>query len=171
MSRVHCVPGCLHTLLASLFFYCALRAHGRCKRFTNTLLHNITRCLLPPPPHRPAPLFHSPLPAPLSPSSTPSAAGMRLDTHELLCALQVYTDGDTASERSWSFCQKCRWQVTAKHTRTLRMWLLNKHGKLFLFSNSRMNTMPTTQLASCSCENYSDIRFMINTGGNLVPGF
>ena len=28
-----------------------------------------------------------------------------------------------ARERSWSFCQKCRWQVTAKHTCTLPMWL------------------------------------------------
>ena len=26
-------------------------------------------------------------------------------------------------KRSWSFCQKCRWQVTAKHTCTLCMWL------------------------------------------------
>ena len=26
----------------------------------------------------------------------------------------------------WSFCQKCRWQVTAKHTCTLRMWLRMK---------------------------------------------
>ena len=28
-----------------------------------------------------------------------------------------------AHKRSWSFCQKCRWQVTAKHTSTLCMWL------------------------------------------------
>ena len=28
--------------------------------------------------------------------------------------------------RSWLFSQKCRWQVTAKHTSTLRMWLLMK---------------------------------------------
>ena len=28
-----------------------------------------------------------------------------------------------ARKRSWSFCQKCRWQVTAKHTYTLPMWL------------------------------------------------
>ena len=26
--------------------------------------------------------------------------------------------------KSRSFCQKCRWQVTAKHAYTLRMWLL-----------------------------------------------
>ena len=32
-------------------------------------------------------------------------------------------------KRSRSFCQKCRWQVTAKHACTLRMWLCMKwHG-------------------------------------------
>ena len=31
-----------------------------------------------------------------------------------------------ARKRSRSFCQKCRWQVTAKHTYTLRMWLWMK---------------------------------------------
>ena len=29
-----------------------------------------------------------------------------------------------ARKRFRSFCQKCRWQVTAKHAYTLRMWLL-----------------------------------------------
>ena len=29
-----------------------------------------------------------------------------------------------AHKRCQSFCQKCRWQVTAKHAYTLRMWLL-----------------------------------------------
>ena len=34
-----------------------------------------------------------------------------------------------AHKRSRSFCQKCRWQVTAKHPYTLRMWLCMKwHG-------------------------------------------
>ena len=34
-----------------------------------------------------------------------------------------------ASKRSRSFCQKRRWQVTAKHAYTLRMWLCMKwHG-------------------------------------------
>ena len=32
---------------------------------------------------------------------------------------------------SWSFCQKCRWQVTAKHVYNLRMWLcMMWHGAL-----------------------------------------
>ena len=29
-----------------------------------------------------------------------------------------------ARKKSRSFCQKCRWQVTAKHAYTLRMWIL-----------------------------------------------
>ena len=34
-----------------------------------------------------------------------------------------------AGKRSRSFCRKCRWQVTAKHTCTLRMWFCMKwHG-------------------------------------------
>ena len=34
-----------------------------------------------------------------------------------------------ACKRSRSFCQKCRWQVTAKHAYTLCMWLCMKwHG-------------------------------------------
>ena len=34
-----------------------------------------------------------------------------------------------ARKRPQSFCQKCRWQVTAKHAYTLRMWLCMKwHG-------------------------------------------
>ena len=34
-----------------------------------------------------------------------------------------------ARKRSRSFCQKCRWQVTAKYACTLRMWLCMKwHG-------------------------------------------
>ena len=31
-----------------------------------------------------------------------------------------------ARKRPWSFCQKHRWQVTAKHAYTLRMWLCMK---------------------------------------------
>ena len=36
-----------------------------------------------------------------------------------------------ACKRSWSFCQKCRWQITAKHTCTLPLWLwMHWHCKL-----------------------------------------
>ena len=37
-----------------------------------------------------------------------------------------YCSTSTAWKRAWSFCQKCRWQVTAKHTCTLCMWLCMK---------------------------------------------
>ena len=34
-----------------------------------------------------------------------------------------------ACKRSRSFCQKCRWQVTAKYADTLHMWLcMKRHG-------------------------------------------
>ena len=37
-----------------------------------------------------------------------------------------------ARKRSESFCQKCRWQVTAKHTCTLPMWLwVNWHCMVY----------------------------------------
>ena len=31
-----------------------------------------------------------------------------------------------ARNRSWSFCQKCRWQIRVKHACTLRVWLCMK---------------------------------------------
>ena len=34
-----------------------------------------------------------------------------------------------ACKRSWSFCKKCRWHVTAKHTCTWHMWLCMKWHK------------------------------------------
>ena len=46
-----------------------------------------------------------------------------------LCSYFGICSTAVARKRSWSFCQKCRWQVTAKHTYTLRMWLCMKwHG-------------------------------------------
>ena len=33
-----------------------------------------------------------------------------------------------ARKKSRSFCQKCRWQVTAKHAYTLRIWILLKRA-------------------------------------------
>ena len=36
-------------------------------------------------------------------------------------------------KRSWSSCQKCRWQVTAKHACTLRMWLCMKWYGAWLY--------------------------------------
>ena len=32
----------------------------------------------------------------------------------------------SSASKSWSFCQRCKWQVTAKHASTLFMWLCMK---------------------------------------------
>ena len=42
-----------------------------------------------------------------------------------------------ACKRSRSFCQKCRWQVTAKHAYTLRMWLCLKWHGAWLYGAHR----------------------------------
>ena len=41
-------------------------------------------------------------------------------------------------KRSQSFCQKCRWQVTAKHAYTLGMWLCMKWHGAWLYGVPRM---------------------------------
>ena len=43
-----------------------------------------------------------------------------------------------ARKRPRSFCQKCRWQVTAKHTCTLCMWLCMKWHGAWLYGVHRM---------------------------------
>ena len=43
-----------------------------------------------------------------------------------------------ARNRSQSFRQKCRWQVTAKHVCTLRMWLCMKWHSAWLYGEHRM---------------------------------
>ena len=40
-------------------------------------------------------------------------------------------------KRSRSFCQKCTWQVTAKHANTLRMWLCMKWYSTWLYGVHR----------------------------------
>ena len=42
-----------------------------------------------------------------------------------------------ARKRPWSFCQTCRWQVTAKHAYTLRMWLCMKWQGAWLYGVHR----------------------------------
>ena len=44
-----------------------------------------------------------------------------------------------ARKRSRSFCQKCRWQVTAKHAYTLRMWLLLNRASALIGQNLSLN--------------------------------
>ena len=52
-----------------------------------------------------------------------------------------------ASKRSRSFCQKCRWQVTAKHAYTLRMWFCMKRHGAWLYGVHR----PCAETAAVSC--------------------
>ena len=54
-----------------------------------------------------------------------------------------------AHKRSWSLCQKCRWEVTVKHTCTRRMWLCMRwcdmvHGCVVYTER--------TQTAAISCD-------------------
>ena len=43
-----------------------------------------------------------------------------------------------ACKRSWSVCQKCRWQVTDKHACTLHTWLCMKWHGTWLYGVHRM---------------------------------
>ena len=52
-----------------------------------------------------------------------------------------------ARKRSRSFCQKCRWQVTAKHAYTLRMWLCMKWHGAWLYGVHRT----CAEMAAVSC--------------------
>ena len=53
-----------------------------------------------------------------------------------------------ARKRSRSFCQKCRWQVTAKHAYTLRKWLCMKWHSAWWYGVHR--TCAETAAVSCS---------------------
>ena len=52
-----------------------------------------------------------------------------------------------ARKRPRSFCQKCRWQVTAKHAYTLRLWLCVKWHGAWLYGVHR--TCAETAAVSC----------------------
>ena len=52
-----------------------------------------------------------------------------------------------ARKSSRSFCQNCRWQVTAKHAYTLRMWLCMKWHGTWLYGVHR--TCAETAAVSC----------------------
>ena len=58
-----------------------------------------------------------------------------------------------ARKRSRSFCQKCRWQVTAKHAYTLRMWLCMKWHRSWLYGVRR--TCAETAAVSCGTSHAS----------------
>ena len=57
--------------------------------------------------------------------------------------------------RSRSFCQKCRWQVTAKHAYTLRMWLCMKWHGAWLYGVHR--TCAETAAVSCGTSHASAV--------------
>ena len=61
-----------------------------------------------------------------------------------------------ARKRSRSFCQKCRWQVTAKHAYTLRMWLCMKWHGAWLYGVHR--TCAGTAAVSCGTSHASAVR-------------
>ena len=68
-----------------------------------------------------------------------------------------------ACKRSWSFCQKCRWQVTAKHTYTLCMWLCMKWHGAWLYGVHRMcwdgsSFMWHQPCQCCKCTTSEDIQ-------------
>ena len=52
-----------------------------------------------------------------------------------------------ARKRSRSFCQKCRWQVTAKHEYTLHMWLCMQWHGAWLYGVHRT----CAKMAAVSC--------------------
>ena len=60
-----------------------------------------------------------------------------------------------ARKRSRSFCQKCRWQVTAKLAYTLRMWLCMKWHGTWLYGVHR--TCAETAAVSCGTSHASAV--------------
>ena len=60
-----------------------------------------------------------------------------------------------ACKRSRSFCQKCRWHVTAKHAYTLRMWLCMKWHGAWLYGVHR--TCAKMAAVSCGTSHASDL--------------
>ena len=60
-----------------------------------------------------------------------------------------------ARKRSRSFCQNCRWQVTAKHAYTLRVWLCMEWHGAWLYGVHR--TCAETAAVSCGTSHASAV--------------
>ena len=60
-----------------------------------------------------------------------------------------------AHKRSRSSCQKCRWQVTAKHAYTLHIWLCMKWHGAWLYGVHRTST--ETAAVSCGTSHASAV--------------
>ena len=58
-------------------------------------------------------------------------------------------------KRPWSFCQKCRWRVTAEHAYTLCMWLCMKWHGAWLYGVHR--TCAETAAVSCGTSHASAV--------------
>ena len=56
------------------------------------------------------------------------------------------------TKRPRSFCQKCRWQVTAKHAYTLRMWLCMKWHGAWLYGVHRTHRNGSSFLWHQPCQ-------------------
>ena len=69
--------------------------------------------------------------------------------------LMHYRVTAVARKRSRSFCQKCRWQVTAKHAYALRMWLCMKWHSAWLCGVHR--TCAETAAVSCGTGHVSAV--------------
>ena len=64
-----------------------------------------------------------------------------------------------AGKISQSFCQKCRWQVTAKHAFTLHMWLCMQLHGAWLYGVHR--TCVETAAVSCGTSHASAVSYTI----------
>ena len=62
-----------------------------------------------------------------------------------------------ARKRSRSFCQKCRWQVTAKHAYTLRMWFCMKWHGAWLYGVHRSDLRRDRAAVSCGTSHASAV--------------
>ena len=71
--------------------------------------------------------------------SNPCRSGGRIffSRVNFLCSYFGIRSTAVARKRSRSFCQKCRWHVTAKHTYTLHMWLCMKWHVVWCTQNLR----------------------------------
>ena len=64
-----------------------------------------------------------------------------------ICQCVCFMYLSVACKRSRWCCQKCRWQVTAKHANTLHMWLCNKWHGAWLYGVHRT----CAEMAAVSC--------------------
>ena len=81
----------------------------------------------------------------------------RTSRSHIICSRSTPRVTAVARKRSRSFCQKCRWQVAAKHACILRMWLCMKwHGAwLYGVHRTRRDGSSFTWHQRCQCCKYT----------------